>query len=87
MSQKTTKAKKKKHVKPLRRAQHWGAQVLPMAGKLLAITIATVVVGLMFSALQMIESLWLRALITLAIWLNSEKVRKEYEGQIGKTEE
>ena len=67
MSQKTTKAKKKKHVKSLRRAQRWGGQVLPMAGKLLAITIATVVVGLMFSALQMIESLWLRALITLAI--------------------
>lgn len=67
MSQKTTKAKKKKHVKPLRRAQRWGGQVLPMAGKLLAITLASVVVGLMFSALQMIESLWLRALISLAI--------------------
>lgn len=29
----------------------------------------------------------LAAVITLVIWLNSEKVRKEYEGQIGKTEE
>ena len=67
MSQKTTKPRKKKQVKPLRRAQRWGGQVLPMAVRLLPITIASVVIGLMFSALQMIESLWLRALISLAI--------------------
>ncbi len=60
-------AKKKKKNKPLRRAQRWGAQVLPMAGKLATLLLMIVIMGLMFSALQGIESLWLRALLSAVI--------------------
>lgn len=58
-------AKKKK--KPLHRASRWGRQVPSMALKLVSITVATVVLGLMFSALQSIGSYWLRAAISLLI--------------------
>lgn len=67
MSQKTKAHKTKKPARPLRRAKRWGGQVLPMAGKLLAITIATAVLGLMFSALQTIGTAWVRVLVSLAI--------------------
>lgn len=59
--------KKTKKKKPLRRAQHWGSQVLPMAGRLAVLLIAVVVLGLMFSALQGIGSLWLRAALSALI--------------------
>ena len=59
---------KKKTVKPIRRAKHWGMGcVLPMAGKLAAILAAVIVMGLMFSALQAISSVVLRDIISLAI--------------------
>ena len=44
---------KKKTVKSIRRARHWGlGRVLPIAGKMAVILAAVVVMGLMFSALQ-----------------------------------
>lgn len=58
---------KSKKRKPVRRAEHWGAQVLPMAGKILTITVAVVVMGLMFSALQALGTAWLRVLLSLLI--------------------
>lgn len=59
---------KKKTAKPVRRAKHWSLScVLPMAGKMLAILAAVIVMGLMFSALHAIGSVVLRDLITLAI--------------------
>lgn len=61
---KTPKNRKKK---PLRRARHWGGQVLPMAGKLVVLLIAVVVMGLMFSALQGIGSMALRAALSALI--------------------
>ena len=45
-------ARKKKKRKPLRRAQHWGSRVLPMALKLLVPLLAIIIMGLIFSALQ-----------------------------------
>lgn len=59
------KTKKKK--KPLRRAEHWGAQVMPMAGRLATLLVAIVVMGLMFSALQGVGSAWLRIALSLLI--------------------
>lgn len=59
--------KTRKKARPLRRAQRWQAQVLPMAGKLLAILIAATVVGLMFSALQAVDMAWLRIALSLLI--------------------
>ena len=59
---------KKKTVKPIRRARHWGlGRVLPIAGKMAVILAAVVVMGLMFSALQAIGSVLLRDIISLAI--------------------
>lgn len=57
-------AKKKK---PLRRAKHWGARVWPMAGRMAVILVAVAVMGLMFSALQVVSSIVLRDIISLAI--------------------
>lgn len=45
-------AKKKKKKKPIRRAQHWGSCVLPMAAKLMVPLLTIVIMGLVFSALQ-----------------------------------
>ena len=67
MNGKTKKHGAKKPARPLRRAKRWGSQVPAMAGKLLAVAAASVVTGLVFSALQMIGALWLRALLTLLI--------------------
>ncbi|MGN0995542.1 MAG: hypothetical protein ACI4PG_01395 [Candidatus Ventricola sp.] len=53
--------------KPLRRAQHWLGQVPPMAAKLAAALVAIVVMGMMFSALQAIESTVLRGALSLLI--------------------
>ena len=59
---------KKKTVKSIRRARHWGlGRVLPIAGKMAVILAAVVVMGLMFSALQAIGSVLLRDIISLAI--------------------
>ena len=57
----------KKTKKPLRRAKRWGARIWPMAGRLAAILAAVTVMGLMFSALQAVGSMVLRAVISLAI--------------------
>ncbi len=59
-------AKKKKKRKPLRRAQHWGSRVAPMALKLLVPLLAIVIMGLIFSALQG-ASLGLRLVLALVI--------------------
>ena len=64
---KTTEKKKNKKKKPLRRAKHWGSQVLPMAGRLAVLLIAVIVLGLMFSALQGVGSAWLRVALTVLI--------------------
>ena len=53
--------------KKLRRAQHWGSRVLPAAGRILTLLIVTVMLGLMFSALQAITNIWLRAGVALLI--------------------
>lgn len=58
---------KKKKRKPLRRAQRWGSQVLPMAGKMLTVLVAVAVLGMMFSALQTLESDWMRIVLSLMI--------------------
>ena len=52
---------------PLRRAKNWRAEAPAIAGKLLLITVAVVVLGLMFSALQMIENTLLRDGLSLLI--------------------
>ena len=57
----------KKTKKPVCRAKHWGARVWPMAGRMAVILVAVAVMGLMFSALQAIGSMVLRAVISLAI--------------------
>lgn len=62
----STKAGKKKNA-PLRRAGNWGREAPGIAGRLLVITIAIIVMGLMFSALQMLDILWLRSIISLLI--------------------
>jgi len=63
--------KGKKQRKPLRRAQRWGRQVPMMALKLAGLMVAIVVAGLIFSALQAIDSAWLRiglsALLTAGV--------------------
>ena len=66
---KAKKSKTPKKKRPLRRAQHWGSQVPAMAGRMLVTLIAVCAMGLMFSALQAISMLWLRALISLSILL------------------
>ena len=60
-------ATKKTGKKPLRRAKRWGANVLPMAGKLAVLLLAMVVMGLMFSALQGVQSSWLRVALSALI--------------------
>ena len=49
--------------KPLRRAERWTAQVPSVAGRLVMVMVVVAVLGMMFSALQGIETLWLRALL------------------------
>ena len=73
MDKATEKTKKNKKKKPLRRAKHWGTQVLPMAGRLAVLLIAIVVLGLMFSALQGVGSAWLRVALSGA-WSETESV-------------
>ena len=63
-TEKATTGKKKK---PLRRAERWGSEALRMARKLFGLMLAIVVMGLVFSALQAMDMLWLRALLSLAI--------------------
>lgn len=53
-------ANEKKKKKPLRRAQRWGKQAVRMALRLAGFMVAVIVMGLIFSALQAIESMWLR---------------------------
>ena len=64
---KTGDKKKKKTAKPLRRAQKWGSNVLPAAGKLATVMLAVILLGMMFSALQMLDVLWLRIVLAVAI--------------------
>lgn len=61
------KTKEKKRKKPLRRAQRWGAQVPGMAFRLVGLLVAIIIMGLMFSALQAIEAVWLRILLSVLI--------------------
>ena len=61
------KNKSPKKRRPLRRAQHWGSEVPRMAGRILTTLVVLTVLGLMFSALQAIENLWLRAALSLLI--------------------
>lgn len=64
---KAKKSRTPKKRRPLRRAQHWGGEALRMAGRMLTTLIAVTVMGLMFSALQAVEMMWLRVLLSLAI--------------------
>lgn len=64
---KANKSKTPKKKRPLRRAQHWGSQLPQMMSRMLVTLIAITVMGLMFSALQAVEMLWLRILLSLAI--------------------
>ena len=57
----------KKKRKPLRRAERWGSEVPAVAGRLAALLLATVVLGLVLSALQGIGALWLRITISALI--------------------
>ena len=66
MDKATNQANRKKK-KPLRRAEKWGGQVLPMAGRLAALLAAIVVMGLMFSALQGVGAAWLRIALSALI--------------------
>lgn len=63
----TEKTKKNRKKKPLRRAKRWGAPVLPMAGRLAVLLLAVVVLGLMFSALQGVGTVWLRVALSALI--------------------
>lgn len=51
---------KTKKKKPLRRAQRWGKPAFQMALKMAGFMIAVIVLGLIFSTLQAIETAWLR---------------------------
>lgn len=62
----STKAGGKKGA-PLRRAGSWRSETPGVALRLLVITVAVIVMGLMFSALQMLDILWLRSIISLLI--------------------
>lgn len=57
-----TKARGKgsKPKKPLRRAQHWHKEVLPMALKVFWLVLAVTIMGLLFSALQSVQTAWIR---------------------------
>lgn len=61
-----TKAGKKKRA-PLRRAQNWFGEAPGIAGRMLLITVAVIVMGLMFSVLQTLDILWLRIALSLLI--------------------
>lgn len=50
----------KKKRKPLRRAKRWAGSAARMALRLAGLMVAVIVMGLVFSALQAIETLWLR---------------------------
>ena len=65
---KEKKSKTAKKKRPLRRAQRWGSQLPPMMGRMLVTLIAVTVMGLMFSALQAIDSLLLRVTLSLLIF-------------------
>ena len=58
-----TKNKKR----PLRWAKNWMAEVPGVAGRMILLTVAIVVLGLLFSMLQGIETDWLRIAITCVI--------------------
>ncbi len=64
-----TKAKGKstKPKKPLRRAEHWGKEVRPIALKLLGIVIAVTIMGMLFSALQSVQSAFIRLALSLLL--------------------
>lgn len=61
MSEREKRGKKK--ARPLRRAVRWRAQTPGMAGHLAVSALVTVVLGMMFSALQGIGTAWLRLLL------------------------
>ena len=62
------KEKKKGARKPLYRAQRWTSEAPKIAGRLALSMLAVVIVGMMVSALQGIETLWLRfALAALVV--------------------
>jgi len=66
------KAKKNKTAKkkrPLRRAQRFSSQLPAMMGRMLQTLLVVTVMGLMFSALQAIDSVGLRVAVSLAILL------------------
>lgn len=67
MNKNAKEAAKRKEKKPVRRAEHWGGQVLPMAGKLALILVAIVALGLLFSALQTLSNAVLRIALSLLI--------------------
>ncbi|MBR2943174.1 MAG: hypothetical protein IKB82_07235 [Clostridia bacterium] len=60
-------ATKTKKQAPLRRAVNWGREVPLIAGKLVLITVVTIVLGLLFSSIQSLGADWLRILITGAV--------------------
>lgn len=63
----TDKKKKAKKAKPLRRAKRFGREVPGLAFKLAVTLIAVIVLNLMFSALQALETPWLRIALSLGI--------------------
>lgn len=71
MSQTSEKAAKKektaKKKKPLRKAQNVKSEAPGMAGRMVGFMVAVIIMGMMFSALQAIETLWLRAALSLLI--------------------
>ena len=67
MATKADKRTDRKKRAPLRRAKNWKREIPALAGKLLMITVVVVVLGLMFSALQMIKNTLLRDGISLLI--------------------
>lgn len=66
MNQKSSNATKtkKRAKKPVRLARRWGKEVLPMARKLAVLTLAIVLLGLMFSALQAVGIYWVRFVLS-----------------------
>ena len=67
MSQTNGKAKAAKKNKPLRRAEKWSREVPGMALRILGFMVAVIIMGLMFSALQAVESIWLRSALSVLI--------------------
>lgn len=66
MNTKTAK-KKKKVSKPLRRAQKWSAQLPGMALKLLTVAFISIVLGVLFSAVQAVDWTLVRILLSLLV--------------------